>query len=459
MFASTVLNYMDRQTISLIKEPLSQEFHLDEVGFGWVMSAFLLTYAFFQLPAGYLVDRWNVRETYAGAVTWWSCAGIAAAFSPTLSILILMRVLLGVGESFNWPCALRVTGMILPPAERSLGNGIFNSGAAVGAVVTPLVVTLMTARFGWRTTFGVIGALGFVWVVAWQLVLSGPRGSKLLPSRPERLEPVEKRALSSSARGTFGAVIMLAVGLALGAFRFGAPAVWWSIAWLMFGFLFAARALPLAAVQGVDWAEGLGTVVRFRRFWVLAVVSISINVCWHFLVSWLPSYLKSDRGMSFLAGGLLSSVPFLAADLGNLGGGFVTRKIAQLGLTPARARLRVMIACTLLITCGAWVGIVESDLLVMILLGVMALATAAFMVNYFAFAQEVSPRHTGLIVGILGGLGNLCAAGFLPVAGMVKVATGGYGPVFVVVGLLPFVGLGTLALGWGFEAGAESQSA
>ncbi len=110
-------------------------------------------------------------------------------------------------------------------------------------------------------------------------------------------------------------------------------------------------------------------------------------------------------------------------------------------MTPARARLRVMTACTLLITCGAWVGMIKSDAIVMILLGVMALATAAFMVNYFAFTQEVSPRHTGLIVGILGGLGNLCAAGFLPVAGMVKVATGGYGPIFVVVGLLPFVGL------------------
>ncbi len=99
----------------------------------------------------------------------------------------------------------------------------------------------------------------------------------------------------------------------------------------MFGFLFAALALPLAALQGLDWAEGLGAVVRFRRFWVLAVVSISINVCWHFLVSWLPSYLKDDRGMSFVSGGLLSSVPFLAADVGNLGGGYVARTLAAWG--------------------------------------------------------------------------------------------------------------------------------
>ena len=462
MFASTVLNYMDRQTISLIREPISQEFHLDEAGFGWVMSAFLLTYAFFQLPAGYLVDRWDVRRTYAGAVAWWSLAGVAAAFSPTLGVLILFRALLGVGESFNWPCALRVTSLVLPPSDRSLGNGIFNSGAAVGAVITPLIVTPLTLYYGWRMTFVVIGSLGFVWVAVWLVALGGARRTMLVRREPPKSDREADRLpsnarLSATAKLAFGGVAAFSVLTAALAIRFGPAAIWWGIACLMFGALFAARVLPLAELRGADWSRGLGTVVRQRRFWVLVLVSVSINVCWHFLVSWLPSYLKSDRGMSFLTGGLLSAVPFLAADVGNLGGGALSRALAARGLAPARARFRVMTVCTLLITCGAWVGIVQSNTVVIVLLGVMAMATAAFMANYFAFAQEVSPDHTGLIVGILGGLGNLCAAGFLPVAGMVKVATGGYGPVFVVVGLLPFVGLAALALGWGTDPRAESD--
>jgi MFS transporter, ACS family, aldohexuronate transporter len=126
------------------------------------------------VPAGYLVDRWNVRWTYAGAVAWWSAAGMASAFSPSLAVLMVLRAVLGVGESFNWPCALRVTATILPPADRSLGNGIFNSGAAVGAVLTPLVVTLLTARFEWRTAFLAIGILGFLWVVVWLVLVGGP---------------------------------------------------------------------------------------------------------------------------------------------------------------------------------------------------------------------------------------------------------------------------------------------
>jgi len=133
MFASTVLNYMDRQAIALVGPRIMAQFALDYLGFGWVLAAFQLSYAFFQWPAGYLVDRWNVRRTYAGAVLWWSFAGIATAFAPTLGLLMTFRALLGMGESFNWPCALRVTSRVLPPSDRSLGNGIFNSGAAIGA--------------------------------------------------------------------------------------------------------------------------------------------------------------------------------------------------------------------------------------------------------------------------------------------------------------------------------------
>ena len=142
MFASTVLNYMDRQTITLVKRS-DRDGVRDQVDvdFGWVLAAFSMTYALFQVPAGYLVDRWDLRWSYAAAVAWWSLAAMATALVPSLGMLIVCRALLGVGESFNWPCALRVTARVLPPADRSLGNGIFNSGAAVGAVVTPIVVT------------------------------------------------------------------------------------------------------------------------------------------------------------------------------------------------------------------------------------------------------------------------------------------------------------------------------
>ena len=369
--------------------------------------------------------------------------------------------MLGVGESFNWPCALKVTSRILPPADRSLGNGIFNSGAAVGAVLAPIIVTLLAARYDWRTAFIAVGSLGFVWTAVWVALLRGERAEALRGGSdadpPTAVEGGPSPSVSFEAIYAFTTVAAVTVIIALSAFHFGLPALWWAVASLMFGLLLAARILPEHSLIGSRLLESLGQVVRLRRFWVLVVVSISINVCWHFLANWLPTYLKEDRKMTFLASGLLSAVPFLAADVGNIGGGFLSRWLAGRGIATSRARTMVMAGCAVLVTSGAWVGLASSDAIVIALLATMALGTAAFMANYFAFTQEVSSRHTGLIVGILGGLGNLCAAGFLPMAGAVKDRTGGFGPIFVLVGLLPFLGIAALYLGWRTDSPADSE--
>jgi sugar phosphate permease/biotin carboxyl carrier protein len=615
MFASTVLNYMDRQSIALVSPQIRREFGVDFEGFGWVVTAFYLTYALFQVPAGFLVDRLNVRRVYAGAVALWSLAAVAIAFSPAVGVLIALRALLGVGESFNWPAALKVTGAILPPRDRSLGNGIFNSGAAVGAVLTPLTVPLLTAWFGWRWAFVMIGVLGFAWVGVWLTLTRGLLAERTevegepSPSRPTTrraraafgivgvaalativvgylrpapvpvraeavrlaesgslvrwvVEPGAKRtrgdALAEIARGSArfdllapadgtlvetrlqpgepvepgGAVATLEDpagrfiaradafraaspvrvvrwlvepsgtvrrGEALAEVRVadspatllaerdgvlaryevaegesgspdatlavlhvqgfdtrgnGLPGLWFGIALLMFGSLAAARVLPMSELGKGGWAQRMGEVVRHRRFWTLVVVSCSINVCWHSLLAWLPTYLQTDRGMTYLAGGFLSALPFLAADAGNLVGGAASRGLALRGMGASRARLLVIAGCAALISAGAWIGRVpagSNDGLVIGLLALMTLGAAAYMANYFAFCQEVDARHTGLIVGYLGGLGNLLAAGFAPVVGRIKDQVGSFGPVFVVIGLLPFVGLAALALGWGRE--------
>lgn len=563
MFASTALNYMDRQAVAVVGDKITGEFRIRFEDLGWIIAAFQISYALFQVPAGFLVDRWNVRWTYAGAVIWWSAAAIAVAMAPTLGVLMACRAVLGLGESFNWPCALRVTSRVLPPADRSLGNGIFNSGAAVGAVVTPLVVTPLTLVYGWRVAFAAIGAVGFVWVAVWLIATGGERRAVFhidrgvrpaggatgrglgLPAllayggllaaaigvvglgqtwvgrassvMPEPGLPAVQELLRQAGEvarergeggpgnvtlitgvdyrvqpgdtvgpndvvatvspgvgpavevkaGTAGVVRKLSTTDGSGGIPAGTPlveletrpyrlaSIWWGVALLMVGLLVVSAALPMRALDGSEWTRSLGEVVRLRRFWVLVAVSVTVNVCWHFLVNWLPTYLKTDRGMAFLAGSLLSAVPFLAADAGNLLGGDLSRRLARRGFTPARARLAVLSGCVFLISAGTMVGTVQNDALTIALLAVMALGTAAFMANYFAFCQEVSAPHTGLIVGILGGLGNLFAAGFSPIAGRIKDTTGSFGVVFVVVGLLPFIGLAALWLAWGRDRVAE----
>ncbi len=334
MFASTVLNYMDRQAITLVKHEISQYFSIpDSTDFGWVLAAFSMTYALFQVPAGYLVDRWDLRWCYAAAVAWWSLAAIATSVVPSLGWLFACRALLGVGESFNWPLRLRVTARVLPPKDRSLGNGIFNSGAAVGAVLTPAVVVHLMPSLGWRGTFLAIGSLGFVWVTVWVALVRGPRSGMLARQKPaisgERPTTGGRPQLSPPAGAAFAGVA-IAVVVACGLARwYGLAAVWVAIAVAMLGPLAVAGFLPRHALGGLGWATSLHEIARLKRFWILAVVSISINICWHFLVNWIPTYLRDDRGMNRSVSGYLTSATFLAADLGNLGGGCSHSRLPQ----------------------------------------------------------------------------------------------------------------------------------
>jgi len=453
MFASTVLNYMNRQTVSLVNRQISEAFGIpNDLQFGWVLSAFTMTYALFQLPAGFLIDRWDLRWSYAGAVAWWSTAAMATAVVPTLGWLIAFRALLGVGESFNWPCALRVTSRILPPQDRTLGNGIFNSGAAVGAVATPLIIAWLAPVFGWRVAFLVIGAAGYVWVAAWLFLVRGEPARLLARPAAEHIDQAPpgpgRGGLSPTARAAFVAVLIAAAAVAVSARWFGPEAIWLGIAVGMLSPLALAAFLHPHHLQASGWAASLGEVVRLRRFWIIFVVSITINICWHFQVNWIPVYLKKDRHLTDFLGNYLSAVTFLAADMGNLGGGWLTRRLAASGLSVVNARKLVVTFCTCMILAGLLISVPQSHTSAMILLSIMAAGTAAFFANFFSFAQEVSPRHTGLVVGYLGGVGNLFVAGYHPLAGRLRDATGSFSASFLIVGLLPILGTAAILLGW-----------
>jgi MFS transporter, ACS family, hexuronate transporter len=167
LLLATVMNYFDRQVLSLTATKLIAEFHLSEEGFGHVVSAFRYSYAFVQLFGGWIVDAYGARTVFPVAVGIWSMAGILTAFAPTLSAIVGCRFLLGVGEAFNWPCALKTTERLLEPADRPLANGIFNSGTALGAMLAPVVVTISVSKWGWRSPFIFTGALGVVWIFLW----------------------------------------------------------------------------------------------------------------------------------------------------------------------------------------------------------------------------------------------------------------------------------------------------
>jgi MFS transporter, ACS family, hexuronate transporter len=198
LLAATVLNYLDRQVLSLTAEHVMQEFGLDKEGFGRVLGAFRYSYAIVQVFGGWIVDAFGARFVFPAAVGLWSAAGLATAFAPTLGAVLWCRVVLGVGEAFNWPCALKVTERLLEPADRPLANGLFNSGTALGAMIAPILVTSLVLSFGWRVPFVVAGLLGVLWIAAWQLSareLPVPREKLKLRQAPAvMLQILRKRA-------------------------------------------------------------------------------------------------------------------------------------------------------------------------------------------------------------------------------------------------------------------------
>ncbi|HVW84138.1 MAG TPA: MFS transporter [Bryobacteraceae bacterium] len=166
-FWATLINYLDRQTLSVAAPVLREQFHMSNVTYSNVVSGFLLAYTIMNGVSGPLIDRLGTRLGYALCIAWWSAASILHAFARGATSLGVYRFLLGAGEAGNWPAAIRIVAEWFPERERALASGIFNSGSAAGAILAPPVVAWVLLRFGWQYAFAGIGVLGFIWLLFW----------------------------------------------------------------------------------------------------------------------------------------------------------------------------------------------------------------------------------------------------------------------------------------------------
>jgi MFS transporter, ACS family, hexuronate transporter len=173
-FVATVINYLDRQTLSVLAPVLLERFKISATTYSHIIFAFMLAYTVMNGVSGALLDRLGTKAGYALTIAWWSAAEILTAFSAGALSLGIFRFLLGVGEAGNYPAGVKVIGEWFPPQERSLASGIFNSGAAIGAMLAPPLLALMVLEMGWQASFVLVGALGFVWLAAWMVFYRTP---------------------------------------------------------------------------------------------------------------------------------------------------------------------------------------------------------------------------------------------------------------------------------------------
>jgi ACS family hexuronate transporter-like MFS transporter len=401
LFLVTVVNYMDRQTLSMAAPLVQKELQLDNAKFGLLASAFFFTYGAMQAVTGWILDRVSIRWGYAACVLVWSLAGVLTGASSNFAQLFGCRLLLGVGEAANWPAALRVVSRILPPDKRSFGNGLFNSGASVGAVITPPLMVYLSMRSGWRFAFVVIGALGFFWVIGWLVI------TRWTPSIEERNSPAPV-AQSASAE---------------------------------------------SAYTLSTWSEILKSV----RFWGLVVASMTYNPCYYFYSTWLPTYFVQQRGIAFGTDlGRLMMIPYIGFGIGSMVGGLPIIWLSARGWPVRRARkLIVSIAVVLMIPVFV-VPHVKDLSIVLAIIFLMAVSLGAWISQYLSALQDVSERQVSSVSGIIGAFGAFAGALGMWAVGVITSKPGGFAPVFVALAVMPVIAtLGIVLPRWPYGSARQ----
>jgi ACS family hexuronate transporter-like MFS transporter len=472
LLLATMLNYMDRLTLNITAKQIMEDFGFNKRDYGYLEAQFAYAFALGSIIFGWLVDRANLRWIYPAAVLAWSAAGFATGLMWEFYGLLACRFLLGLAEGGNWASALRTTQHILPPSERSMGNSILQSGAAFGAILTPLIIKAMYALTGtWRWSFMVIGLLGGTWIFLW---LGGVRREDL--PRPAvkagsslnailgfliallvldttvfiltKKEPVDAFG-ATAAVGLLGSLSADSPLLAASSLMAGRP----EDSWLPVITKVAVTLLGVAAVflwlfRSTTDENRLPRGDFIRRFCILAVLVVVINVTWHYFRAWLPLFLQTKRGYSREATEWFSIAYYVVTDIGTLTAGFVTLLLAR-RFSVHRSRLLVFGTCALITTLSVVVALLPPGPLLLVLLLLIGFAALGLFPNYYSFSQEITIQHQGKVTGALGCTCWLSMSLLHVLVGDRIERTGSYVQSMSLAGLMPLLGLVVLLLFWG----------
>ncbi|HVX11522.1 MAG TPA: MFS transporter [Pirellulales bacterium] len=402
LLLATMLNYMDRQTLAMTITDIRHEQGLTKQQYGELEMGFGLAFACGGLVAGFLADRMSVRLLYPLVLTGWSLAGLATAHAVPIGTalvslgcsddvpacywgLLFCRTVLGFFEAGQWPCALVTSQRLLTAQQRPLGNSLLQSGAALGAILTPLVVRSLTssAPGSWQRPFQVIGAIGLLWIVPW-------------------LWLVRQRDL---------------------------------------------RKPPDSDEQAPSENETIGRGLR-RRFALLILTVIMINLCFHVFRAWLPDFLREAHDYDRDDVNLFTSFYFAAADIGCLSAGFVSKRLVSCGWPLHRARMLPFFVCACLTSLSTVVAGLPRGPLLLGLLLLIGFGALGLFPSYYSLTQELSTRHQGKVTGALGCTTWVCTALMQRFVGERIEKTHSYADGIFFAGLLPLVACLALALFW-----------
>jgi len=397
LLLATMLMYMDRQALAQQKTEILHALELSDRDYGWLETGFGLAFAVGGIVTGLIADRISPRWLYPMVLLGWSSVGFATGWATSYRELLVCRVLLGFFEAGHWPCALVTSQRLLSRRDRPLGNSILQSGASLGAIATPIVVLLLTSEApqSWRLPFRVIGAAGVFWVIAW-----------LTSIRSKDLELTQDRlAAADSPDNT------------------------------------SELSAPAATPPAAPW-----TLVR--RFLALAVVVITINLCWQYFRAWMPGMLREQYGYSKPQVQVFSMAYYLTTDVGCLSVGFLVKWLASRGFSVHGARMATFLGCSCLTGLCVVAAFLPASWLLLAALLCIGFGSLGQFPIYYALSQELSARRMGRVTGALSFLTwTTTALVNVPIGAWID-RTHSYSEVTFLAGLTPLVGFLALLVLW-----------
>jgi ACS family hexuronate transporter-like MFS transporter len=377
LFAATAINYIDRQMIGVLKPTLSKEFSWSESDYATIVFWFQVAYAIGYLSFGRVVDRVGARIGYAAAIVIWTASHMAHGLASGLTSFALARFGLGIGESGNFPAGIRAVTDWFPQKERAFAIGLFNAGANVGAIITPLLVPALVLWFDWRVAFYVTGIFGILWLIAWWAIYRHP-------SEHARVTAEER-------------------------------------AWI--------EQDPADPVEPIGW----GRLLRKRETWAYALGKFLIDPIWWFFLFWLPGYLFERYDLDLKSFGLPLAAIYLISDGGSVLGGWMSSKLIKSGRSPNFARKATMLFWALCVLPIYFAQDIASVWVAVLVIGLATAAHQAFSANLYTLPSDLFPRAAvGSVVGIggtVGAIGGMLMAKF---TGYILDATHSYSLLFAV---------------------------
>jgi ACS family hexuronate transporter-like MFS transporter len=382
LFFATTINYIDRQVLGILAPTLQQEVGWTETQYGDIVSWFSLAYGIGFLGMGRFLDKIGVRRGFAFAIVAWSLAAISHAFARTAGGFALARAALGLGESGNFPAAIKATAEWFPKKERALATGIFNAGSNVGAIITPLIVPWIALTWSWQAAFVATGALGFVWLFFWLWLYRNPEEHKRITSaelahiRSDEAEPPQAK---------------------------------------------------------IVWFKLLGQ----RQAWAFLIGKFMTDPIWWFYLYWLPKFLDANWGIQLAQVAAPLIVIYLVADVGSVGGGWVSSALIKRGYSVNAGRKIAMLIAALLIVPTMFAPHAESMWVAVAIVSVAAASHQWWSANLFTTASDMFPRAAvASVVGIGGFAGAMGGLLFQRATGRILEATNNnYSIIFMICGL------------------------